>query len=53
MAADGTAKVEFVRTATADADAGGGGRARRGGGGGQPAKAEPNGSVIDSYEIKP
>jgi hypothetical protein len=52
MAADGTAKVEFVRTATADADAGGGGRARRGGGG-QPAKAEPNGSVIDSYEIKP
>jgi hypothetical protein len=55
VAADGTAKVEFIRTAIAEsapAD-GGGGRGRRGGQGGQGGKPEPNGSVIDSYEIKP
>jgi hypothetical protein len=61
MAADGTAKVEFVRTALSDADAapggGGGGRARRGGqgggGGGQGGKPEANGAIVDSYEITP
>jgi hypothetical protein len=59
IADDGTAKVEFIRTAIADAggaagEGWGGGRARRGGqGGGQPAKPEANGAVIDSYEIKP
>ena len=59
IADDGTAKVEFIRTAIADAggaagEGWGGGRARRGGqGGSQPAKPEANGAVIDSYEIKP
>ncbi|MCE2884685.1 MAG: metallophosphoesterase [Planctomycetaceae bacterium] len=51
MAANGDAKVEFVRTAISEADAtaaaGGGGRNRRG------AQTDPNGTVIDSYEIKP
>jgi hypothetical protein len=54
MAADGTAKVEFVRTAIADGDAAaGGGRGRRGGQGGLAAKPEANGAIVDSYEIKP
>jgi len=55
VAADGTAKVEFIRTAIAESAPvdGGGGRGRRGGQGGQGGKPEPNGSVIDSYEIKP
>jgi phosphatidylethanolamine-binding protein (PEBP) family uncharacterized protein len=57
MAADGTAKVEFVRTAVADGDAtaggGGGGRGRRGGQAGQAGKPEANGAIVDSYEIKP
>ncbi|MFM1804282.1 MAG: hypothetical protein RL136_1161 [Planctomycetota bacterium] len=49
LAADGTATVEFVRTAlegSSPAD----GRGRRGG---QAARPEANGSVVDSYEIKP
>lgn len=52
IAADGTAKVEFVRTAISDADAAaaGGGRARHGGQGGSP---EANGTIVDSYEIQP
>jgi phosphatidylethanolamine-binding protein (PEBP) family uncharacterized protein len=49
MAADGTAKVEFVRTAVSDADAAGGGGRR----GGQGAKPEANGAIVDSYDIKP
>jgi len=52
IGADGTAKVEFVRTAIADTGAaeGGGGRGRRAT---QAAKPEANGAVIDSYEIRP
>ncbi|MEY2713792.1 MAG: hypothetical protein RIT24_135 [Planctomycetota bacterium] len=46
--ADGTAKLEFVRTVAAGAPTGG----NRRGGGGAPSK-EANGSVIDRYEIKP
>ncbi|MFM7053090.1 MAG: hypothetical protein ACKOYN_13315, partial [Planctomycetota bacterium] len=61
MSADGVAKVEFVRTAISESEAaaGGGGRARRGGQGGQGgqgaqgARPEANGSIVDSYEIKP
>ncbi len=58
IAADGTAKVEFIRTAITGAGAveGGGGRGRRGGQGrqgGQGARPEANGAVIDSYDIKP
>jgi hypothetical protein len=49
MAADGTAKVEFVRTAISDADPAGGGGRR----GGQGAKPEANGAIVDSYDIKP
>jgi phosphatidylethanolamine-binding protein (PEBP) family uncharacterized protein len=49
MAADGSAKVEFVRTAISDADLAGGGGRR----GGQGAKPEANGTIVDSYDIKP
>ena len=44
------ASVEFVRTSVAGADAGGGGGGRRGGGGGPK---EPNGTVVDRYELSP
>ena len=46
--ADGTAKLEFVRTVAAGAPAGGNRR-----GGGAAASKEANGSVVDRYEIKP
>ena len=45
--ADGTAKLELVRTVAEGAATGGG---RRGGGG---ASKEANGAVVDRYEIKP
>ncbi len=50
VAPDGTAKVEFVRTAVASDDADGRGAWRRDGRG---AATEANGDVIDVYEIVP
>jgi hypothetical protein len=46
MTEAGDAKVEFVRTAISEADVAFDGRNRRG------AQSDPNGTVIDSYEIK-
>ena len=54
VSAEGHAKVEFVRTAIAAAEGDGGAARRRGGqGGGQAAPSEANGTIVDSYEIKP
>ena len=47
-----SASVEFVRTSVAGADAGGGGGGGRRGGGGGGSK-EPNGTVVDRYDIAP
>jgi hypothetical protein len=46
-----SASVEFVRTAVAGGEQGGGqgGGGRRGGGGAK----EPNGTIIDRYELSP
>ena len=56
MAANGDAKVEFVRTAISEADAAAGGGGEGGGSSGRGRRGgqfEANGTVIDSYDIKP